>query len=506
MGISRRNLLRGGLGAAAALTAFGGTGLTVARGADIWAELRNALNGSLVLPADSGYARAKELHFKQFDTISPAGVAYCASVEDVRTCVAFAQKHGLPMAVRSGGHSSTGYSSSTGLVVDMSRMNQVSVGTSTVTVGAGAKQIDALTTLTPKGLGLPGGSCPTVALGGFLQGGGYGLLTRKHGLSCDRLVSAEVVLADGRVVTASENSEPELYWALRGGGGGNFGVVTKFEVRPAEVTNMVNYQLSWTWDDAPEVMTAWQDWFAAAPPELGGGSLTIALPDASPGAVPIVSVTGGWSGPAAGGGRMLDELVSAVGRAPASRQVQDLPYGDAMMYWYGCADKSAEQCHRVGDNPEALLPRGSYLKARSRMFGRTLPAAGVEKVLAAFEADRQAGHTRSVSCGALGGKANEPGRADTAYVHRDTEYIMIYANVIPSGEPTEEQRAAAEAWTGKVFDAADPYSNGETYQNYPDPALTSWRQDYFAENYPRVSAVKKHYDPNAFFRSPQTID
>ncbi|GFE13640.1 hypothetical protein Sgleb_16870 [Streptomyces glebosus] len=505
MGISRRNVLRGGVGAAAALAAFGGTRLAVARSVDIWAELEKHLSGPLVLPADADYSRAKELHFKQFDTIAPRGIAYCTSVEDVRTCVAFAQKHGLPAAVRSGGHSSAGYSSSTGLVMDVSRLNQMNVGASTVTVGAGTQQIDVLTALTPKGLGLPGGSCPTVALGGFLQGGGFGLLTRKHGMACDRLVSAEVVLADGRVVTASEDSEPELYWALRGGGGGNFGVVTKFEVRPAKVTNMLNYQLSWTWDDAPAVMTAWQDWFAAAPPELGGGSLTIALPDAAPGAVPVVSVTGGWTGTERDGGRTLDELVSAVGRPPASRKVQNLPYGDAMMYWYGCSDKSAEQCHRVGDNPEALLPRGAYLRARSRMFGRTLPTAGVEEVLAAFDANRQAGHTRSVSCGALGGKANEPGRTDTAYVHRDTEYIMIYANVIPSGEPTEEQRAAAEAWTAKVFDAADPYSSGETYQNYPDPALTSWRQDYFAENYRRLSAVKKQYDPQRFFRFPQAI-
>nr|WSZ99716.1 FAD-binding protein [Streptomyces sp. NBC_00857] len=477
----------------------------MARGTDIWAELRGKLAGTLVLPSDADYSRAKELHFKQFDTIAPRGVAYCASADDVRTCIRFAQDHGLPLAARSGGHSSTGYSSSTGLVVDVSRLNEVNVGASTVAVGAGTQQIDALTALTPRGLALPGGSCPTVALGGFLQGGGFGLLTREYGMACDRLVSAEVVLADGRVVVASESSEPDLYWALRGGGGGNFGIVTKFEVRPAEVTRMVNYQLSWTWDTAPAVMTAWQDWFATAPPQLGGGSLNFALPDASPGAVPIVSVTGGWTGAASALERKLDELVSAVGAPPASRRTQDLSYGDAMLYWYGCADKSTDECHRVGSNPEALLPRGSYLRARSRMFGRTLPTAGVEDVLAAFDADRTAGHTRSVSCGALGGKANEPSRTATAYAHRDTEYIMIYANVIPSGEPTEEQRAAAEAWTGGVFAAADPYSNGETYQNYPDPALTDWKQDYYAENYPRLSAVKKHYDPHGFFRSPQSI-
>jgi FAD/FMN-containing dehydrogenase len=504
MAISRRHALRSGIGVAA-LTALGGFIPAAARGADIWDALRNNLKGTLVLPSDSDYSRAKELHFKQFDSIAPQGVAYCSSVEDVRTCVAFAQDNSLPFAVRSGGHSSTGYSTSTGLVADVSRLNSVSAGASTVTVGGGTQQIDILTALTPRGLALPGGSCPTVAVGGFVQGGGFGLLTRSHGMACDGLVSAEVVLADGRVVVASEDSEPDLYWALRGGGGGNFGVVTKFEVRPAEVTRMVNYQLSWAWDDAPALMTAWQDWFAAAPPELGGGSLSIALPDASPGAVPVVSVTGGWTGTAEEAESTLDALVAAVGRAPKSRQTQDLSYHEAMMYWYGCSDKSAEECHREGENPEAMLPRGSYLRARSRMFDRTLPGNAVEEVLAAFDSGRAAGHTRSLSCGALGGKANELSRTETSYVHRDTEYIMIYANVIPSGEPTEEQRDAAEHWTGSVFDTAEPYSNGETYQNYPDPALTDWKHDYFGENYARLSSVKKDYDPHGFFRFPQSI-
>ncbi|MFF9587561.1 FAD-binding oxidoreductase [Streptomyces achromogenes] len=509
MPIDRRTLLRAGAGAAAlamtgASQAFAGTRTA---GIPPWEALRDHLDGTLVLPYEAGYARARQQYWSEFDSVLPEGVAYCASARDVATCLLFAQDHGLPVAPRSGGHSPAGYSTTAGLVIDVSRLNTIAVNPSTVTVGAGVQQIDALSLLAPGGLALTGGSCPTVGVAGFVQGGGYGLLTRRYGMACDRLVSAEAVLTDGRTVRCSADVEPDLYWALRGGGGGNFGVVTSFELTPVSIDELgplTRYALSWPWDAAADAIVAWQEWIRDAPRALGT-QLTVALSDAGPGATPVVGVSGAYSGDPGPVNALLDRLVSLTGRTPSARTTETAGYQTSMMSVYGCADRTSDQCHRIGSSDAAELPRGAYLLARNRMFGTPVPRAGVERILAAFDADRATGHTRSIACAALGGKVDDLLRTETAYVHRDTRFLMVVADGLPYGAPGPDARAAAEAWTAGCFSVLSPYSNGEAYQNYPDPALTDWRSSYYKENYDRLVAVKRHYDPHGFLRFPQAI-
>jgi FAD/FMN-containing dehydrogenase len=496
------------LGVAATASAAGVSGLAlsgVARAADPpWDELRKQLTGELVLPADVRYEQAKQLAFAQYDSINPAAVAYCASAQDVCACLQFAQHHGVLVTPRAGGHSHTGYSTSTGLIIDVSRLSSVEVGTSTVSVGGGIKQVDAVAALEGTGLVLPGGMHPTVSAGGFLQGGGYGLLTRSAGMACDHIKSAEVVLADGRIVRCSADSEPDLFWAIRGGGGGNFGIVTEYELVPEQLTRMVNFTLSWPSAAAAAVLAAWPAWVVDSPRELGT-SLTIGFADAAPGAEPVVSVTGGWTGAVAGLDQSLDALAALVGQPPATRSVEELSYRDAMMHWYGCSDKTVAQCHRVGDTPDAVLPRGAYLRTRNRLFREPLPASGVDEILAAFDADRKAGHRRALNGAAFGGQANEPSRTSTAYVHRDSEYMLVLANALATPTPAPEEQAAAEAWVDNGFAAWEPYANGESYQNIPDPVLTDWRSAYYGENYARLADVKHRYDPDSVFRFAQAV-
>ncbi|MEK8108300.1 FAD-dependent oxidoreductase [Micromonospora sp. M12] len=197
-----------------------------------WSRLRHHLHGRLVLPSEADYQKAKQLYQVQFDDTSPRAVAYCASATDVALCLRFAQDHGIPVAARSGGHSA-GIFHDPGLVIDVSELNAVALGNGSVTLGPGAQLIDIMNTLSPSGLGISGGYCPTVAAGGFLQGGGMGLFTRSIGMASDKVTSARVVLANGTVVTASPTQNPDLYWALRGGGGGNFGIVTSYEITPS---------------------------------------------------------------------------------------------------------------------------------------------------------------------------------------------------------------------------------------------------------------------------------
>ncbi|MTD58847.1 FAD-dependent oxidoreductase [Amycolatopsis pithecellobii] len=503
MRIDRRAFLTATAGLAA-LAVAGPVAAAATRPTD-WDRLRRCLGGTLVLPEDTGYATAKLSHWSRFDSTEPAAVAYAAGADDVRTCVKFAQDNHIPLVARSGGHSPAGYSTNTGLVVDVSRISHVDVGASTVTAGSGVQQVDVLSALAPHGLALSGGSCPTVGLAGFVQGGGFGYLSRGHGLGADHVVGADVVLAGGELVRCSATSEPDLFWALRGGGGGNFGIVTSFELSPVAVTTLSTFTMTWAWDQAAALLPAWAEWLANGPRELSP-TLTIVLADAAPGKTPAVIVSGGWLGAPGDLAAQLDQLVSLVGTAPASRTTSSGDYAPMMMAVYGCADKTVAQCHRVDSSAEAQLPRGTYLSTRSRLFGRTPDPSGVDRLLSAFDADRRGGHSRSLSFAPLGGKINDPARTDTAYVHRDSQFLVLYGDALPAGTADPGEAAAAEAWVANGFAAMDPLSNGETYQNYPEPTLTSWRESYYAENYARLSNIKHAYDPHGFFTFPQSID
>lgn len=511
---NRRTVIRMGAGAAAG--AIGGSMVAGAASAAVtsgsavrgstavdWTKLSGRLSGTLVLPTDARYEQASRLALAQFDSIRPQAVAYCQSEQDVQTTLAFAQDNNLRLVPRSGGHSFGGYSTTQGLVLDVSRLNSVRLTSNTVVMGPGIQQVDALTQLAPRGVSVASGLCPGVCPGGFVQGGGMGWQTRKFGMASDRLVSARVVLADGRRVTASATENRDLFWALRGGGGGNFGVVTSFEVKPTHVPSIVNFNLTWPWEAAQKVIAAWQRWVIGGSRDLGTG-LGVQWLDAGTGR-PDLLVYGGWLGPADKFTAVLDALVADAGTAPTTRTVEEQAYQKAMMSYYGCADLSPEQCHTVGYSPEAAVPRTNYAVDRSRLFSRAIPDAGIEKALEAFVANPRAGQFRFFSFFALGGAAKEPGRTDTAFVHRDTEFYAGYSLGLNDPKYTAEDQAAGEAWAEGGFRAIDPYSNHESYQNFIDPSLTDWKSAYYGENYERLVAVKRKYDRHQFFSFAQGI-
>src|SRR5579885_2702146 len=186
-----------------------------------WAQLASALQGSLIRSDNPRYLTALQLFDPRYDSVRPAGIAYCASATDVQTCLAFVRRFSVPFAIRSGGHSYAGYSTTTGLIVDVTGMHAITVDAAggTATIGAGARLIDVYAALAQQGMALPAGSCPTVGIAGLTLGGGVGVIGRKFGLTCDNLLSAQVVVADGRILTCDANHDPDLFWALRGGGG-----------------------------------------------------------------------------------------------------------------------------------------------------------------------------------------------------------------------------------------------------------------------------------------------
>ncbi|MBW4077660.1 MAG: FAD-dependent oxidoreductase, partial [Acidobacteria bacterium] len=201
-----------------------------------WRQLGDALNGALVLPSMPSYAVDRLLYNSKFVDPRPAAIAYCANSNDVARCVDFVARHGIEVSARSGGHSYGGYSSCSGLVVDVSRFDAVRVDTkaNVASIGAGTRMIDVYNEIGNRGRLLPGASCPTVGIAGLALGGGVGVFSRKFGLTCDSLRSATLVTADGEQLTVDSNSHPQLLWALQGGGGGNFGIVTSldFNIHP----------------------------------------------------------------------------------------------------------------------------------------------------------------------------------------------------------------------------------------------------------------------------------
>ncbi|WP_304452790.1 FAD-binding oxidoreductase [Nocardiopsis sp. YSL2] len=503
--ISRRNLIGTGtaalgLASLTAAPASSGTGRRIH-----WRRLQRCLKGDLVLPSDSYYVIARQLELGQFDEVNPQAVAYCVNASDVAHSLRFAQDHDLPVAVRSGGHSFGGYSTTEGLVVDVSRLNAVTVGENTADIGPGSQNVDVLNALAAHGMVLGGGGCPTVSSGGFLQGGGFGLLTRPLGMTCDSLVSAEVVLADGRIVTASAQENSDLFWALRGGGGGNFGVVTRFTVTPHAGDQMATAILAFPYDQAVEVMDGTAQWLVEAPDNIGGGAY-LNQPDASPGG-PVqtsvmVSMYDGTPEELAG---EVDRLLALTGQ-PIHRQDSATTYRDLMMTIYGCAELSQDECNRNEKHPEGQLTRPAFGLERTRLSNGPLSGGGWADVLSAFDADRLAGHARYLDLHMFGGKANDPARTDTAYVHRDSLLSVNYRVLIedPDGV-TDEAVDVATRWVDSGFAVIDPLSNGETYQNWMDPALTDWEVSYYAENYQRLVQIKNEYDPSRFFDSPQSI-
>ncbi|WP_407842041.1 FAD-binding oxidoreductase (plasmid) [Streptomyces sp. DSM 116496] len=506
--ISRRTMLgtaAAGVGVALLPQAAGATAAATSS-TPWWSWLDLQLDGRLVLPSHAEYPVAKQLELAQFDVINPQAIAYCKTPADVSNAILFARDEGLQFAVRSGGHNYAGASTTTGLVIDVSEMNSIKFGTNnSVTIGPGALNIDVLNTLATKGLSLSSGGCPTVAAGGFLQGGGLSFMTRSLGVGCDSVKSAQVVLANGSIVTASATKNSDLYWAIRGGGGGNFGVVTSYELTAHVIGPLLVSYLFFPYERSAEILDASTRWLVNAPRSISGGAY-ITLPDAAPGAVPTTVVTLVSRGTSAELAAETARLLAMTGQ-PVGRNDMTTSYQNLMLNIFGCGSLSQDACRRSEKTTTGQLTRPAFGVERMRMVSQPLPLSGWTDVMTAFDAHRAAGQRRTLEIHWFGGAANDVAASATAYPHRDTLFCVSYrsttadaANATPAG------KAVAQQWVDGGFAAVNPHSNGGTYVNYMDPALQDWKQSYYGANYSRLVTVKKKYDPARIFNStPQSV-
>ncbi|GCF08396.1 FAD-binding oxidoreductase [Dictyobacter arantiisoli] len=470
-----------------------------------WSELGKKLAGPLLRPNSAQYETAHQLFNTRFDTIKPAAIAYCSSPKDVQTCLEFVRKFNLPVTPRAGGHSYAGYSTTTGLLLDVTRMNSISIDavSGNATIGSGARLIDIYQALTQHNRILPGGSCPTVGISGLTMGGGVGVIGRKFGLTCDNLLSAQVVLADGRLVTCDAQNNADLYWGLRGGGGGNFGIVTSFTFRTYPLNTLSIFTLSWSWSNAAAVLDAWQNWAPSAPDELWSNCLLLTSSDGQ--GDPLVRINGVYVGDLGPLNTLLQQVIDKVGVAPTGRYSNTTSVLDTMLYEAGCYNKSIEACRLPGMGPQGSLQRDTS-KAKSDYITRRLSQQGIKTLVNAIE-QRQispTSGTAGIGIDAFGGKINQVAPDATAFVHRNTLFSIQYT---ATWSPNDTQRTIAGniGWLDQTWQGMRPYASGSAYQNYIDPDLSNWQQAYYGNNLARLQQVKATYDPNNLFHFKQSI-
>ncbi len=462
--------------------------------------MAGSLRGTLLQPGDAGYPAAGHLYNSSY-TPDAAAIAQCESASDVQRCIAFAREHNVELAARSGGHSYGGYSSCPGLVVDVSQMRGISAGGATtpgqgvVTVGAGATLINVYSQLGSEGLLLPGGSCPTVGIAGLALGGGVGVFSRAYGLTCDQMATVEIVTADGVVRRCGPGQDEDLYWASRGGGGGNFGIATSFEFQVHPIPEAITlFTLEWPWGTAASVLDAWLRWIPSTPDQLWANCQLFSSGNVGSG---LVKVTGVFAGTVSACSAALDPLTVAVGEATTYRFVGPEEYLTATMIEAGCEGEPLAQC---------AAPVQSPFTAKSSYVGGPLPQAAVTGIVSALSTlpATLPGAGGGVVFDGYGGLINQIGASETAFVHRNAVACAQYSITYPAAPPDPSATSAASAWLDNLHQKFSPVTQG-SYQNYIDPTLTDWQQAYYGANLPRLRQVKQKYDPDDVFHFAQSI-
>jgi FAD/FMN-containing dehydrogenase len=468
-----------------------------------WRALKRSLTGSVRRPNSSGYDEERLVFDRRFDAVMPAAIARVASAADIARCLSFAKRFALPVRLRSGGHSYVGASIGTGLVIDVRSLSDVTVDSAagTATIGAGAALVDVYDELALHGVSIPAGSCPSVGLSGLALGGGVGVVSRQYGLTCDRLVEAQVVTATGETLTCNANTHSDLYWALRGGGG-SFGVVTSMTLATHAADPLAHAFVVWPWSAAASVVTAWQPWATSAPNSLWSSAHILATGQSGEATISVAAVMVASSTALR---QHIDTLVSSVPTAPTTNFVGSASYEATMMLESGCSSLSVEACHIEDETPGGTLPRDAFV-AGSDFFRHPIPAAGVNALVAAVEQrqnDPRLG-TGGASLDILGGEIDTVGADATAWSHRGALFNAQYTASWGS-TPGNSPLARNQHSLATIHGAARQYASGEAYQNYADDSLRHPQQAYYGANLARLIDVRRTYDPTGVFTQPQGV-
>lgn len=445
---------------------------------------RGVLRGELITPTDAGYESARKVYNAMIDRF-PLLIARCADVADVISSVNLAREQNLPLAVRGGGHNGGGFGTcNDGLVIDLSLMKGIHVDPAerTVRVEGGATWGDVDHATHVFGLAVPSGVISTTGVGGLTLGGGHGYLTRKYGLTIDNLLEADVVLADGSLVTASPDENENLFWAIRGGGG-NFGIVTSFLFRAHPVSTVVAGPTLWPMEQAADAMRFYQDFMDQASEDVYGFFAFLKVPPGPP--FPenlhfqtMCAVVWCYTGPVEEADAAFRPVRKFGPRAfehlgpvpfPVLNSLFDplLPPG---LQWYWKGDF-------VNELSEEAIAR--HIEHASKIPS-LLPTMHLYPI---------------------DGAAHRVGKNDTAFSYREARWSAVYGGIDP--DPANNERITA--WAKDYWEALHPYSAGGAYVNFMMEEGQERVRATYRDNYDRLVAIKNKYDPTNLFRNNQNI-
>ncbi len=449
-------------------------------------SFEQSLRGTLVGCSHAEYDEARRLYNGMIDK-RPVLIARCADVADVITAVNFGREESLPIAIRGGGHNGPGFASvDDGLVIDLSMIKGVRVDPAdrTARVGAGCTQGDMDHATAAFGLAVPAGIISTTGVAGLTLSGGHGYLSRKYGLTIDNLLEADVVLADGSFVVASKDRNPDLFWALRGGGG-NFGVVTSFLLQCQPVGMVFAGPIAWDQKHAEAILKLYRDFLPSAPEELGAFVGLKKIPSSAPfqqelWGQRICLLMSCYAGTEAEGRAALAPLIAAL---PA-------PHFD----WRGTMPYPAVQSMFDG-----LYPKGMqwYWKGD---FVKSLPDVAIAAHIE--HAAKTPSEMSLMHLYPIDGAVHRVGKTETAWNCRDATWSMVIAGI----DPNPQMAASLTRWARAYWEGVHPFNEGGAYPNFMmDDEGEARLKATYGDNYTRLATLKKKFDPGNLFRVNQNI-
>ncbi|WP_312562717.1 FAD-binding oxidoreductase [Anaerospora sp.] len=432
------------------------------------------LTGTVIVPGDPEYEQARQdynIAIEQY----PAIIVYCFDAYDVANAILWSRAQGIELRVRSGGHNYEGYSNGTcKLVIDTSPMNQIRVDVceETVNVQAGTRLLPLYECLYEYGFAFPGGTCPTVAISGLVLGGGIGLSTRYLGLTADSLLEATLINYEGRQLTVSDDCNAELFWALKGAGGGNFGVVIEYKFKLKKVDKITLIQLRWDDNKAArkQFLQVWQNWLPHLDYRISmfGG----------------ITKTGAWVNSFFYGTREEARYLF--------QPMLDIPGLTIENFQYIPFIKAVKKIGAIYPRQEAFQAAGRFVEEK---FSQDELASLVEIVDRA-PTDRSS----SIRVYSLGGAVRDIAVDETAFASRQSDYIMA---IVSSWEESSEEERHRQ-WVEAGFEYIYSITRG-SYINFPYGQTPNYQLAYFGINLRRLQAIKEVVDPYNIFSFPQSI-
>lgn len=446
--------------------------------------LEQQLQGTLVLPTDPDYNNQRQEWNPAFQEF-PQIIAYCEVFSDVKACLRFAYQNRLWVVARSGRHSTAGYSVNNSMVIDVSRIRYTVVDPigKRAFVGAGTPFSHLNAVLNDYRFHVPGGACQDVCVAGYMQGGGYGFTSRLYGMNCDNVTEVTVMLWDGSMIVANQSKNADLFWAIRGGTGNNFGILLQLTYRLHDLYRVWGFHVQWPLERAAAGLAELQRNFmkTGAPPELGYYAFV-----AYQGDRPVLLVSGLYAGGPDDGEKLLEPLLQTGGVLVSQKTGS---YAEINGWLYD--DKY--------DIP--VVPDNAREDKQCGFIARLLTEADWQKIIDYFKTTPN--NYGAIALEPFGGAINAypVGKAGNAFIHRDV-YMDFYVDVFWLSE-AERQRVVV--WLDGFMELMKPYFNGHAYQNYPRRSQVNYRWLYWGNYFNSLLFVKNKYDPENFFHYQQSI-